>query len=124
MSTNIRIIHAHDFVRATPEGMLDLKLSKKLLIELASATASLVDYDIILDTRKTQVVMSVPDLWYLASELSNFGKAFSRKTAVLCPFERFDDAAFFALCAQNRGFLVHAFADFEHAIDWLTANGK
>ncbi len=124
MSTNIRIIHAHDFVRATPEGMLDLKLSKKLLIELASATASLVDYDIILDTRKTQVVMSVTDLWYLASELSNFGKAFSRKTAVLCPLKDFDHAEFFALCAQNRGFLVSAFTDFEHAIDWLTANGK
>ena len=124
MSTNIRIIHARDFIRATPEGMLNLELSKKLLIELASATTSLVDYEIILDTRKTVVGMSVLDLWYLASELSNFSKAFSRKTAVLCPVESFDRAAFFALCAQNRGFPVRAFNNFEDAIDWLTANGK
>jgi len=123
-STNIRIIHASDFIRATPEGMLNLELSKKLLIELASATTSLVDYEIILDTRKTVVGMSVLDLWYLASELSNFSKVFSRKTAVLCPVESFDRAEFFALCAQNRGFPVRAFNNYEDAIDWLTASGK
>ena len=30
--------------------------------------------------------------------------AFSRKTAVLCPTNSFDNARFFAYCAENRGF--------------------
>jgi hypothetical protein len=123
MSTNIRIVQAHDFIKATPEGKLDLETSKELLMEIASASAPLVDYDIILDTRKAQTRMSVTDLWYLAAELSNLRKVFSRKTAVLCPIERFDDAGFFALCAQNVGLQVRAFTSFEDAIEWLIANG-
>lgn len=67
--------------------------------------------------------MSVIDLWYLAAELSNLHKAFSRKTAVLCPLEQFDHAGFFALCAQNRGLQVRAFTSFEDAIEWLIAKG-
>jgi hypothetical protein len=120
MSINIRIIHAKDFIKATPEGKLDLENSKKILLEIASATRSYSDFEIILDTRKAQVEMSVVDLWCLAEELGNFRKAFSKKTAVLCPAEKFNFAEFFALCAQNRGIQVMAFTSFEEAIEWLT----
>jgi hypothetical protein len=123
MPTNIRIIHAHEFIKATPEGHLDLEESKKLLMEIASASAPLLDYEIILDTRKAQTEMSITDLWHLAAELSNLRKAFSRKTAVLCPLERFKYAEFLAVCAQNRGLQVMAFTSFEDAIEWLVANG-
>ncbi|MGO9119244.1 MAG: hypothetical protein ACLQPD_16760 [Desulfomonilaceae bacterium] len=123
MVTDIRIIHAHDFIKATPEGQLDLEKSKKLLMEIASASDPLVGYDIILDTRKAQSGMSVIELWYLAAEVSKLRDAFSRKTAVLCPLEGFDHAEFFALCAKNRGFQVSAFTSFEDAIEWLSANG-
>ena len=123
MATDIRIIHAHDFIKATPEGPLDLETSKKSLVEIASAAAPLTAYGILLDTRKAQVAMSVTDLWYLAAELNELRKAFSQKTAVLCPLERFDDAGFFALCAQNRGLRVMAFTSFEDAIEWLIENG-
>ena len=119
MPTDIRLILAKDFVRATSEGELDLETSKKALKEIASATAHLVDYEILLDTRKAHVQMSVTDLWYLAAELSNLRNAFRRKTAVLCPVERFDDAAFFALCSENRGFRIKAFTSFEDAMNWL-----
>ena len=124
MSTNVKIIHAHDFIKATPEGQLDFEESKRLLTEIASvAASSVVDYEIILDTRKAQIEMSATDLWYLATELSNFRRAFSRKIAVLCPVEKFDRAAFFALCAENRGFQISAFASYDDAIEWLMLNG-
>jgi hypothetical protein len=119
MPVDIRLIHAQDFVRATSEGELDFETSKKALIEIASATAHLVDYEILLDTRQADVQMSVTELWYLAAELSKLRDAFSGKTAVLCPIERFDDAAFFALCSENRGFRIKAFTSFEEAINWL-----
>ncbi len=123
MPTNIRIIHAHDFIVAAPEGMLDLEKSKELLIEVASATVPLGDYGILVDTRRTQMEIPVVGLWQLAVELAKLHMAFSRKTAVLCPSEHFDHAAFFALCAQNRGFKVNAFTSFEDAIEWLSASG-
>jgi hypothetical protein len=119
MSADIKIIHAHDFIKGTPAGRLDFERAKKLLIEIASASTPLAKYKIILDTRKAQSELSIIDLWYLVAELSNLRKAFSRKTAVLCPPERFENAEFFALCAQNRGLLVNAFTSFEAAIEWL-----
>jgi hypothetical protein len=123
MPTNIRIIHAHEFIKATPEGQLNFDKAKELLIEIASAAGPSFDYEVILDVRKAQPALSKTDLWYLAAELSNLRKAFSRKTAVLCPLERFDYAGFFALCAQNRGFRVSAFTSFEAAIEWLIEEG-
>lgn len=123
MPTDIKIIHAQDFIRATPEGEFDFEKSKKLLMEITSATAHLVDYEIIIDTRKAQLQMSPIGLWHLAAELANLRKVFARKTAVLCPLEQFDYAEFFALCAQNRGSRVSAFTSFEDAIEWLIANG-
>ena len=125
MPATIRIIHAHEFIRANAEGQLNLEETKNLLVEIAAATAPLADYDILLDTRKAQSRLREADLWFLAAELSNhFRKAFSRtiKTAVLCPVERFDHAEFFALCASNRGFHVSAFTSFEDAYEWLIAN--
>jgi hypothetical protein len=123
MPTNIRIIHAHEFILATPEGELDREKTRKLLMEIASAAASLADYEIILDFRKAECTMSATDLWYLVADLGNLRQAFSRKTAVLCPLGRCDHAEFFALCAQNRGFHVRAFSAFEEAIEWLVADG-
>lgn len=34
--------------------------------------------------------------------------------------ERFDQARFFALCAENQGFNVQAFTSYEEAMEWLT----
>jgi len=125
MPATIRIIHAHDFIKANPQGVLDLEESKKLLIAIASASVPLVDFDILLDTRKAHSNMSEKDLLYLASELKNhfehFPKTFPRtpKTAVLCPVDQFDSAKFFALCAQHNGFQTSAFTSIADAYEWL-----
>jgi hypothetical protein len=121
MPATVRIIHATDFLKATAEGELDLKESARLLAEIVSAT-DLVDYELVMDTRKAHSSMSVTDLWYLAAEISKVGKNLPRKTAILCPRERFDFAAFFSLCAQNRGYSVRAFTSFEDAMEWLISN--
>ena len=121
MATTIRIIHAHDFVRATPEGHLDFGEAKRLLVEIASASASLPECEVILDSRKARVQISVAELWHLAGVLSELRGEVYRKTAVLCPLEDFDKAEFFTLCAENRGLDVRAFTSFEDAIQWLFA---
>jgi hypothetical protein len=123
MSSIIRIIRAHDLIKATPEGRVDLAEFRKLILEITSAAASSVDYEILLDTRKARVEVSKTDLFFLASGLCKRLGAFARKTAVLCPLDRFDYAGFFALCAENRGLEVKAFTSFEEAIEWLIADG-
>ncbi len=119
MSINIRIIHAHEFIKATLEGQLDLDKVKRLLVEIASASGPSFHYEVIIDARKVQSELSIADLWYVVSDLSELHEAFSRKTAVLCPVERFHFGEFLALCAQNRGLQVNAFTSFEAAMEWL-----
>jgi hypothetical protein len=119
MPTNIKLIQAHEFLKAVPDGRLDFEKAKELLLEIASASGNPHDYDIIIDTRKAKSELTITNLWYLAVEVANLRKAFSRKTAWLCPTERFDYVGFFALCAQNRGFRIKAFISFEAAMEWL-----
>ncbi len=122
MPTNVRIIHARDFIRATPEGDLDRVQSAQLLRDVASAASSPGEHEIILDIRHAQLDLTITDLWYLAQDLATLRKGFSGKTAVLCPLEHFDNAGFFALCAQNRGLRVTAFTSFEEAFEWLVGD--
>jgi len=121
MVTKIQVIHAHDFLRATPEGRLDFEASRTLLVDLVAASAALGDHDVVLDTRDMQSAMSAGELWYLALELARHGGALGRKKAVLCPRARFENAEFFALCAQNRGLNVRAFTSYEEAVEWFAA---
>jgi hypothetical protein len=119
MPTDIRIIRAHEFIRATPEGQIDLVTTKEVLIGIALASTISGDFDVILDTRNTQSEMDVADLWELAAELHKHREAFSRKTAVLGPPDRSEYTSFFALCAQERGFDVKAFTHLGDAMEWL-----
>jgi len=119
MPSDIRIIRAHEFIRATPEGQFDLGQAKKVLAGIASVSAPSDDYDVILDARNAEFDMDVADLWELAAELHRLRQAFSRRTAVLVPPGNSDYAGFFALCAQERGFEVCAFTHPGDAMEWL-----
>ena len=122
MTTDIRIIRARDFIRAIPSGELDFEKAKKILIEIALKAEPLSNYEMILDMRKAEPLLSVTDIWTLATELRNLLKSFAGRIAVLTPIQRFDRASFFALCAQNRGFKINAFTSYEDAIEWLIAD--
>ena len=119
MPTKINIIHAHDFIKVTPDGLLDFEASEKLLKEIASLIKPEDDYMILLDTRTVHSDLLPIQLWYLALEISKSGEQFRKKTAVVCPLERFKQAKFLELCSENRGLQLQAFTSFEHAIDWL-----
>ncbi len=119
MPSDIRIIRAHEFIQATPEGTVDLDQAKRVLIEVASATAPSDHYDVVLDARNVEFEMDAADLWDLAAELHKVSQAFSRRTAVLVPQERSDYAGFFAVCAQERGFDLSAFTHLGDAMEWL-----
>lgn len=119
MPSDIRIIRAHEFIRVSPEGHLDLAQAKEVLLEIAVATAPSDGYDVVLDTRGVEFELDQADLWDLAAELHKVRQAFSRKTAVLVPPERSDYAGFFAVLAQERGFELSAFTHFGDAMQWL-----
>ena len=119
MPSDIRVIHAHEFLRATADGRLDLEESKRALVEIASASPPSEHYDVLVDTRSAHSEMTVTDLLELASQLHKVRKSFTRKTAIVVPRDRLDHAEFFATCAEDRGFEVSAFTSLGDAMTWL-----
>jgi len=117
--TNVKVIQAKDFVRATHEGHADLEKAEQLLQSMADAGAGLKDFHVLVDTRRSTGWLGATELWSLSQKLAKYQNAFGRKTAILCPLERFDHNRFFALCAENRGFNVRAFVSYEEAMEWL-----
>ena len=119
MPSDIRVIHAHEFLRATADGRLDLEESKRALVEIASASPPSEHYDVLVDTRGAHSEMTVTDLLDLASQLHKVRKSFTRKTALVVPRDRLDHAEFFAARAEDRGFRVSAFTSLGDAMTWL-----
>ena len=119
MPTNVKIIHASDLVRARPEGEAYLEDAEQLIKDIAAAGAGLEDFEVLVDTRSVTGSLSATDLWTLAEKLTRFRNNFARKTAVLCPMEKFDHSRFFALCAENRGVNIRVFTSYEEAMEWL-----
>jgi hypothetical protein len=123
MPTNVRIVHAGEFIRATPSGVLDLVASEQLLADLTRTSKRLPDAHVLLDTRNAMTTLNTSDLWTLAEKAANDVERTRRRTAVLCPAERFDHARFFAMCAERHSLNIRAFVDYEHAIEWLIGTG-
>ena len=119
MPADIRVIHAHEFLRSTEDGRLDLQESKRLLVEIALASPPSKHYDVLVDTRGAHSEMTVSDLLDLASELHGVRKSFAGKTALVVPRARLNHAEFFAACAEDRGFEVSAFTSMGDAMTWL-----
>jgi hypothetical protein len=119
MPTNVKIIHASDFIRARPEGPAQLEDAEQMLKDIAAAGAGLDHYEVLVDTRRVTGSLSATDLWTLAEKLARFRSTFAHRTAILCPLEKFDHSRFFALCAENRGFNIQAFTSYEDAMEWL-----
>lgn len=121
MARKIRIVNARDFVSAKADGTLDLEEGEQLLREVVGVSDPLEEFDILVDTRDAVSVLSATDLWFLADRLLRHPKTFAGRTAILCPDERFDHAAFFALCAESKGVDMQAFTSYEEAMNWLQA---
>lgn len=120
MPTNLRVIHHADFLRARPDGQVDLDMAQRALAEIAHAAGGLGDFHLLVDIRNLSGSLTPAELHELAASLLPYGETFMRKTAVLCPRERFDHARFFSLLAASHGFTrIRAFLSYEDAMEWV-----
>lgn len=119
MQIQIKIVKAGDFIRTTADGALDLNNSKSILNEVCKKAKS-ESLPILIDVRKTESVMSMHEIFQLASHLYEYGRTFKQKTAILNTKDRMDKTKFFEMVATHGGYNIEAFTDFEDAIYWLT----
>jgi hypothetical protein len=125
MDLNIRIIHAHDFLKTTPTFQVDLETSKQFILKLARENAAPRQYDLLIDLRGTTGNLSLLDVTEVVKVVIDHPDSFRSKIAILTtPGIKFENAQFGALYASNRGFEMAAFTDFEETINWLISSSE
>jgi hypothetical protein len=125
MDLNIRIIHARDFLKTTPTFRVDLETSKRFFLRLAQENAAPRQYDLLIDLRRTSGILSFSEITEVVKLLIEHRDSFRSKIAILTePGVKFENARFGALYANNRGFQIAAFTDFEETINWIVVSSE
>ena len=119
MPRTVKIIRGPDFIRAQPEGRVDVEAAERMLTEIAEVGAGLESFHVLVDIRHVQGSLQPAELWRLAEKVARHRRTFGDRTAILTPLARFDNTRFFALCAEHRGVNIHAFTSYEAAMEWL-----
>jgi hypothetical protein len=119
MPVNVKVISTKDFIRATPTGTGDFAASKQALLDIASRITKPGEFEVLIDTRESEMILSTMEIHKLGVILANHPSLRRSKIGILGPMNRVDDASFFETVAGNRGASVKAFTDFEQASTWL-----
>lgn len=82
MARNIRIINARDFVKAKPDGALNLEESEQLLRDVVGVSDPLDEFDILVDTREAASTLTATDLWSLADRLVRYPDGLAQRSAL------------------------------------------
>ena len=119
MPVNVKVIHTKDFIKTTPTGVVDLAASKQGILDIASQIKRPGEYEVLIDCRAAEVMLSILDLYELGKALANHPALSRSKIALLVPAPEVERAEFFETVARNRGVRVRAYISLEEAIAWL-----
>jgi hypothetical protein len=116
------MLSSRELVVLGADGRLNLEASEaaieRLLSDLEQDSAKAVVFDL----RKADCTLSVAEIYGVVDFLSRYGsrRTLYGKIAVLLDAQASQrKAAFFALCAKNRGFEARAFNAIEEINEWL-----
>ena len=117
MPIDVKVVHAREFIQTKANGEFDLEGTQELFLAVFSKMKEAKVSEVVMDLRELTTNMTASDINELLSVLNHVGSWSTWKIAIVYrPKDDFDRAKFFELCAQNRGYQVGAFQDFEEAI--------
>ena len=120
MATNIKIIRSVDYLDISDDGVIDFGESRKHLAKIVSAESNAADYDILLDFRRTQWILSTDEIFYFVEVFLDDPETFQDKVGLLLlPGVNFDSEHFKELCAQKKTMEIRTFSNYEDAIQWF-----
>ena len=120
MATKIKIIRSVDYLSISNEGTIEFEESKKNLASLAEPKRPPADYELLLDFRRTQWILSTDEIYSLVQELISAPDSFRDKIALLLlPGVNFDRSYFQELCTDTKGVEIRTFTNYEDAVDWF-----
>jgi hypothetical protein len=124
MPVNVKVINTKDFIKTTATGVLDLAASKQAILDITSQIKQPGEYEVLVDTREAEDVLSITDYYELGEALADHPSLRRSRIGILAPKKDANKAGFFETVAINRGADVKAFTDFEQAISWLIMTEK
>jgi hypothetical protein len=120
VATKIKIIRSVDYLSVMDDGTIDFEESRELLKKLAEPKRPPADYEILLDFRRTQWILSTEEIFGLIRSLLNFPDSFRDKIALLVlPGVNFDKPAFMEMCESYTDITIGTFTNYEDAIHWF-----
>ena len=120
MATKIKIIRSIDYLSVSDDGNIDFEESKRNLYNLAEPRRPPADYEILLDFRRTQWILSTRDIYHLVEVLILYPDSFRDKIAILVlPGVNFNRQQFQELAAGHQGITIGTFSNYEDAIQWF-----
>ncbi|NWG07260.1 MAG: hypothetical protein HXY35_11325 [Chloroflexi bacterium] len=119
MTVSINTVHPKDFIKTTVTGVLNFAVGKQALLAIASQVDQPGEYQILIDTRGADSVLSLVGIFELDKAMDSFSSFERCKIALLTSIRDSKDAKFLQTTSANRGIRIRAFTNFEKAITWL-----
>ncbi len=120
MAVKIKIIRSIDYLSVSDDGTVDFEESMTNLVELAKPKVPPANYDLLLDFRRTQWILSTAEIFRLVQSIFKDSETFSDRIAMLVlPGVNFDKDEFKELCGQQKGVNIGTFTNYEDAVHWL-----
>ena len=119
MPVNIKVIRPKDFIKTTVTDLLNFEVSKQTLLDIAAQIEQPGQYEVLLDTREAETVLSVVDIFELGQALADHPFLRRSKIVVLTSMNHIEQARFLEIVTANQGVRVRVFTGFEEAITWL-----
>jgi hypothetical protein len=109
-----------DYLSINDDSTVEFKDSRKRLSELVEPKRPPADYEILMDFRRTQWVLTTYEIYTLVQVLVDKPDSFRDKIALLLlPGVNFDREYFEKLCADNKDITIRTFTNYEDAIQWF-----
>ena len=122
MAAKIKIIRSVDYMEISDLGEIDFPSSRNKLHRLALEDSP-GEWDVLLDFRRTQWIISTEDIFNLVEVFLENEGAFQDKVGViLLTGVNFDRELFEQLCSNYQGIPIRTFTNFEDAIHWFYRN--
>ena len=116
----MKIIRAVDYLSVRDDGTIDFNESKELLTTLAEPKRPPADYEVLLDFRRTQWILSTEEIFDLIQPLFTIPDSCRDKMALLVlPGVNFDKAFFTEMCEGTSNITIGTFTNYEDAIHWF-----
>lgn len=120
MAILLKIIRSVDYLDVSDDGNINFEESRKKLREMASPDHTPVGYEILMDFRRTQWILSTEEIYYLVNVFLDEPGLFRDKIALLLlPGVNFDSEYFKELCANDKVKTIRTFTNYEDAIQWF-----